>query len=364
MPLKSTPLTQAAIRRMIKESVDAAIAVERARHANAGNDARGSGPVRGQDAAPVVRECIFAGFMKCNPTAFYSTEGAVELRRWFEKIESVFGISDCAEGKKVKFAAATLQGPALTWWNSKVETMGLTLEVVPYGSHVDRVEVTARNEKKFWRKEAKVRRELLNGGNSMVIAPTDRKLPLCERCFAPYVGPLYDQVILGTDVRRRLSKKKLEKFVVELMLLRTLSQKVRMWLLLVKHDVVIVYGKKVVRIPYGNKTLIVEGDKGLPLPRQVEFRIDLVPGAEPIAHAPYRLAPSEMKELSDDEEHAKHLKIILELLKKDKLYGKFLKCDFWLDPVQFLGHVIDCSGVHVNPVKVGAIKSWTAPMSN
>ncbi|GKA11291.1 hypothetical protein Tco_0690724 [Tanacetum coccineum] len=98
MPPKSAPLTQAAIRRMIKESVDAAIAAERARHANAGNDARGSGPVRGQDVAPAVRECTFAGFMKCNPTAFH-------------------------EGKKVKFATATLQGPALTWWNAKLMTI-------------------------------------------------------------------------------------------------------------------------------------------------------------------------------------------------------------------------------------------------
>ncbi|GJW20219.1 putative reverse transcriptase domain-containing protein [Tanacetum coccineum] len=133
MPPKSAPLTQAAIRRMIKESVDAAIAAERARHANAGNDARGSGPVRGQDAAPAVRECTFAGFMKCNPTAFHGTEGAVELRRWFEKTKSVFGISECAEGKKVKFAAATLQGPALTWWNAKVATMGLeTVNQMPW----------------------------------------------------------------------------------------------------------------------------------------------------------------------------------------------------------------------------------------
>ncbi|GKC13889.1 putative reverse transcriptase domain-containing protein, partial [Tanacetum coccineum] len=50
---------------------------------------------------------------------------AVELRRWFKKTEMVFGISECAEGKKVKFAAAPLQGPALTWWNTKVATMGL-----------------------------------------------------------------------------------------------------------------------------------------------------------------------------------------------------------------------------------------------
>ncbi|GJZ34363.1 putative reverse transcriptase domain-containing protein [Tanacetum coccineum] len=57
----------------------------------------------------------------------------VELRRWFEKTESVFGISECAEGKKVKFAAATLEGPALTWWNSKVATMGLeTVNQMPW----------------------------------------------------------------------------------------------------------------------------------------------------------------------------------------------------------------------------------------
>ncbi|GJX35588.1 hypothetical protein Tco_0247145 [Tanacetum coccineum] len=85
------------------------------KHANAGNDARGSRPVRSQDVAPDVSECTFAGFMKCNPTVFHGTEGAIELQRWFEKTKSVFGISECAEGKKVKFAAATLQGPALTW---------------------------------------------------------------------------------------------------------------------------------------------------------------------------------------------------------------------------------------------------------
>ncbi|GJZ25105.1 putative reverse transcriptase domain-containing protein [Tanacetum coccineum] len=63
----------------------------------------------------------------------------------------------------------------------------------------------------------------------------------------------------------------------------------------------------------------------------------------------------------DEEEHGKHLKIILELLKKERLYAKFSKCDFWLDSVQFLGHVIDRSGVHVDPAKIEAIKSWVAP---
>ncbi|GJW24340.1 putative reverse transcriptase domain-containing protein [Tanacetum coccineum] len=198
---------------------------------------------------------------------------------------------------------------------------------------------------------------------------------------------------------------------------------------------------------------------GLPLTRQVEFQIDLVPGAAPVARAPYRLAPSEMKELSEQlkelsdkgfirpssspwgapnryplpriddlfdqlqgssvyskidlrsgyhqlrvreedipktafrtryghyefqvmpfgltnapavfmdlmnrnkKEHEEHLKLILELLKKEELYAKFSKCEFWIPKVQFLGHVIDSEGIHVDPAKIESIKDWTSPKS-
>nr|GEV69137.1 putative reverse transcriptase domain-containing protein [Tanacetum cinerariifolium] len=61
------------------------------------------------------------------------------------------------------------------------------------------------------------------------------------------------------------------------------------------------------------------------------------------------------------EDYEEHLKIILGLLKKDKLYAKFSKCDFWLDLVQFLSHVNYNKGVHVDPSKIEAIKNWTAP---
>ncbi|GJS49889.1 putative reverse transcriptase domain-containing protein [Tanacetum coccineum] len=173
---------------------------------------------------------------------------------------------------------------------------------------------------------------------------------------------------------------------------------------------------------------------GLPQTRQVEFQIDLVPGAAPVARAPYRLAPSEMKELSEQlkelsdkgfirpssspwgapvlfvkkkdgsfrmcidyqelnkltvknryplprrpirstsrvkclledrpknkQEHEEHLKIILELLKKEELYAKFSKCEFWIPKVQFLGHVIDNKGIHVDPAKIEYVKDWTSP---
>ncbi|GJX93646.1 reverse transcriptase domain-containing protein [Tanacetum coccineum] len=177
---------------------------------------------------------------------------------------------------------------------------------------------------------------------------------------------------------------------------------------------------------------------GLPPQRQVEFRIDFVPGATSVAKSSYRLAPSEMQELSgqlqelqdkgyhqlrvhendipktafrtryghfeftvmpfgltnslavfmdlmnrvckpyldkfviifiDDiliysktkEEHEIHLKLVLELLRREKLYAKFFKCEFWLQEVHFLGHVVNQSGIHVDPSKIEAVENWKAP---
>nr|GEV36384.1 putative reverse transcriptase domain-containing protein [Tanacetum cinerariifolium] len=163
---------------------------------------------------------------------------------------------------------------------------------------------------------------------------------------------------------------------------------------------------------------------GLPPARPVEFQIDLIPGAAPVARAPYRLAPSEMKEFSqqlqelsdkgfirpcsspwgapvmpfglinalavfmdlmnqvckpyldkfviisiddiliyskDKIEHEEHLNAILELLRREKLYAKFLKCEFWIPKVQFLSHVIDSRGIHVDPAKIESIKDWASP---
>ncbi|GKC74876.1 putative reverse transcriptase domain-containing protein, partial [Tanacetum coccineum] len=274
---------------------------------------------------------------------------------------------------------------------------------------------------------------------------------------------------------------------------------------LAKYHAVIDCAEKIVRIPWGNETLIIHGDEssrgngtrlniisctkthkyllkghhvflahvttkeiedksgekrledvpivrdfpeifpedfpGLPPTRQVEFHIHLVPGAAPVARAPYRLVPSEMKELSEQlqelfdkgfirpssspwgapvlfvkkkdgsfrmcidyrelnkltmknryplpriddlfdqlqgssvyskidlrsgyhqlrKERKEYLKAILELLKKEELYAKFSKCEFWIPKLQFLGHVIDCQGIHVDPAKIESIKDWASP---
>ncbi|GKB90145.1 putative reverse transcriptase domain-containing protein [Tanacetum coccineum] len=85
-----------------------------------GAGAGGAGP-----AAPKITGCTYITFMKCDPHPFKGTEGAVGLCQWFEKLESMFRISNCKEKDKVKFATATLQGRALTWWNGRIASMGI-----------------------------------------------------------------------------------------------------------------------------------------------------------------------------------------------------------------------------------------------
>ncbi|GKD61266.1 hypothetical protein Tco_1298775 [Tanacetum coccineum] len=179
MPLKSAPMTQDDIRRMIKESVDAAIAAERARQANVRNDASGYGPVR----------------------------GAVELRRWFEKTESVFEINECAEDKKV--ATMGLETMNQMPWTEMKQLMTAEFCLIeerfnepalmcPRMVEPKRVKVDAY----IWGLTDNIKGEVTSSkpadlnensqkqrnARAMVIAPTEGKLPLCERCFTRHVG--------------------------------------------------------------------------------------------------------------------------------------------------------------------------------
>ncbi|GJR49298.1 putative reverse transcriptase domain-containing protein [Tanacetum coccineum] len=535
---------------MIKESVDAAIAAERARHANVGNDARGSGPVRGQDTTPIVRECAFAGFM-----------------------------NECAAGKKVKFTAATLQGPTMTWWNSKVATLGLEtvnqkpwieMEQLMTVENVDAAIAVERARHANVGNDARGSGPVRGQDTTPVVqdkkvkftaATTQDLLDLVEilscnhRCLLDHflcvnvalLAMLVNVRSSATSVerlgaKRGIARKRVLPRVLTLSLfgLAMIKQKEvgevhgRAYMIkhaephglnvvmdtsyeveladgrvvstntvlkgcalnlvnhlfeidlmpielgtfdviigmdwLVKHDTIIVCGEKVVRIPYRNKTLTVESDKGmsrlkviscikarkyiergcdlflahvtekkpkekrledvpvirdfpevfpddfpgLPPPRQVEFRIDLVLGAATVARAPYRLAPSEMRELLKDEsfrmcidyhelnkltvKNCYPLSRIVDLfdqlqgssvysnidmrsgyhqlyIKEEDIpitafrtrYGhfEFQVMLFGLkntpDLVQFLGHVIGRNGVHVYPAKIEAIRNWVAP---
>nr|GEY77838.1 putative reverse transcriptase domain-containing protein [Tanacetum cinerariifolium] len=67
--------------------------------------------------------------------------------------------------------------------------------------------------------------------------------------------------------------------------------------------------------------------------------------------------------LKDEKEHEEYLKAILELLKKEELYAKFCKCEYWIPKVQFLGHVINSQGIHMDPAKIEPVNDWASPKS-
>ena len=60
----------------------------------------------------------------------------------------------------------------------------------------------------------------------------------------------------------------------------------------------------------------------------------------------------------NEEEHEEHLCLILEKLREHKLYAKFSKCEFWLNTVGFLGHIVSGEGIAVDPAKVSAVTDW------
>nr|GEW54696.1 hypothetical protein [Tanacetum cinerariifolium] len=592
-------MTQAAIRQMIKDSVDATITAEQARQANVRNDASGFGPAKGQDAALVVRKCTFVRFMKCNPAVFCGVEGAVETKMkqlitlefylieevqrmehelWnlevkeydvvaytqrFNELDLMYprmvepervkvdayirGLTDNTKGEVVTFLKFRFEGVTEVTSSKPAdlnEAVRMAHKLMEQKLQARDARILEGNKQKWESLQGgnssghtrnrclkKVKQEEVREAHGLAYAIKDAEPQglnvvtgtfLLNNCYAfvlfdscsdrifvdtrfsamldidlikigaSYEVELADGRVASTNTILKGCTLNLVNHIFEIDLmpieLGTFDVIISMdWL--VKNDAVIVYGEKVVRIPYRNEMLIVESDKGvsrlkvilcikarkyvergchlflthvmkskskekrmedvpiirdfpkvfpeeflgIPPSRKVEFRIDLVARAAPVARAPYRLALSEMKEFSkkdgsfrmcidyrelnkltvknrypllriddlfdqlqvmpfgltnapgmfmdlmnrvcnpyldkfvvvfiddillysmDEEEHEKHLMIILELLKKERLYTMFSKCDFWLDSLQFLGHVINRSGVHIE-----ATKNWAA----
>ncbi|GJU90952.1 putative reverse transcriptase domain-containing protein [Tanacetum coccineum] len=503
-------LTQEDADQLVREGIEAALRAERERVRLEATRARG--PAGVPAAAPVARECTFAEFLKCGPTQFHRTKGAVGLCHWFEKIESTFEISEYAEGRKVKFATATLHGRALTWWNSQVATLEevqrledelrhLKLRDMNISAYTERFnelallcpdavptekkkvelyikglpeiikgettssrpatlneavrmahglmeqKIQARDEriakglKRKWESNnqggSNNRNNIRNrnnnnnrsncgnygennhlnqnnqrrqdGARAMTaaqnnVADQGGPPPKCDRCGVCHFGncpmkcnqcnkrghrardcrakgvvtganaqPLracYECGDINHDRSRcpNLADRRGRNATGHAYVLREAEQgKDRMLSTgYIKHDALIVVDRN------GS---IFTGE-----------------GSRTCRAAPYRLAPSEMKEVSKSlkdlsrkdfirpthrlgelrvlfvkkktdsfqQENMRAFKDYFRLLKK-KVYTKFSKCDFWLDSVQFLGHVINREGVHVDPSKIEAIKNWSTP---
>ncbi|GJR50530.1 reverse transcriptase domain-containing protein [Tanacetum coccineum] len=108
---------------MIDQGVTVVLAAHDANRSTNGEDSHNSGMgVRRTER--VARECTYQDFMKCQPLYFKGTEGVIELTQWFERIETVFHISNCSVENQIKFSTCILLASALTWWNSHVMTVG------------------------------------------------------------------------------------------------------------------------------------------------------------------------------------------------------------------------------------------------
>ncbi|GJZ45910.1 hypothetical protein Tco_0593506 [Tanacetum coccineum] len=112
-------MTQAANRKLVVDSVSAALEAQAATMANTDDT-----NIRPREAH-VARKCSNKEFMSCQPFNFKGTEGVVGLIRWFEQTGSVFLRSKCIEDCKVKFATGTLTKEALSWWNSFAQPIGI-----------------------------------------------------------------------------------------------------------------------------------------------------------------------------------------------------------------------------------------------
>ncbi|GKB84250.1 hypothetical protein Tco_0956522 [Tanacetum coccineum] len=118
----TTFVTNAQLKAMIDQGVTDALAARDVDRNTNGDNSHNSGTgVRRMER--VARECTYPDFMKCQPLNFKGTEGVVELIQWFEKMETVFSISNCSMENQIKFSTCILLAGALTWWNSHVRTV-------------------------------------------------------------------------------------------------------------------------------------------------------------------------------------------------------------------------------------------------
>ncbi|GJY22090.1 hypothetical protein Tco_0394656 [Tanacetum coccineum] len=121
-PTSAAPaVSQAIIKKLVADSVSAALEAQAATMVNIDNANRNNGQIE----TPVARKCIYKEFMSNQPFNFKGTEGAVGLIRWFERTGSVFSCRNCTEDCKVKFTTGTLTEEALSWWNSFAQPIGI-----------------------------------------------------------------------------------------------------------------------------------------------------------------------------------------------------------------------------------------------
>nr|GEU66565.1 reverse transcriptase domain-containing protein [Tanacetum cinerariifolium] len=376
----TTSVTDAQLEALIEQGVAKALAARDAKRNMNGDDSHVSGTgVRRTER--VTRECTYPDFIKCKHLNFKGIEGVVKLTQWFEKMETVFHISNCSVENQIKFTTCTLFGSALTWWNSHIMTVGpdvayamtwVDLKKRMNDKYCSRGEMKKLENKikryvgglpdvihgsvvaskpKTMQKAIEMANELMDKRNNTWAerhAKNKRKVDdtsitnvntannqrgdgtgqksTCYECGSQghfkKECPKFKNNNRGTQGRNATAPAKVyavgragtnpdSNVVTDTFLLNnryasilfdtgadrsfvstTFSSQIAITPTTLDHyyDVELA-DERIISFP--------EDLSGLPSTRKVEFQIILIPGAAPVARAPYRLAPSEMKELSD-----------------------------------------------------------------
>ncbi|GJT31974.1 putative reverse transcriptase domain-containing protein [Tanacetum coccineum] len=418
-------MTQAAIRKLVADNVAAALETQAATMENTDNTTRNTGPRE----TPVARKCSYKEFMSCQPFNFKGTEGVVGLIRWFERTELPIGIEEAykitwSEFKKLlikkyyprievkkmedEFYNLTIKGNDLKTYikgfqelavlcptmvpnseklmevfigglprsiegnvtDSKPQTLEEAITITQRnkgpatGSNLQPVSITchACGEKGHYRNQCA---KANNSAHKRAYLLRDKNAHQDPNVVTDntYDIEMSDGNLVGTNT------------VIQGCTLILLNHPFKIDLMLIK---------------LGSFEVVIDLP-GLPPVHKVEFQIDLILGAALVARAPYRLAPLEMQELSNQLQELadrgyhqlrvsyedisntafrtryEHYEfqvmpfgltnvpaVFMDLMNREKLYAKFSKCDFWISIVQFLGHVIDSQGIHVDPAKIEA----------
>ncbi|GJY81846.1 putative reverse transcriptase domain-containing protein [Tanacetum coccineum] len=415
----TTPVTNAQVKALIDQGVANAFAAHDADRSRNG-DASHNSETGSRRTERTARECTYTDFLKCQPMNFKGTKRVVGLTQWFERMEIVFNISNCVVENQVKFATCTLHGVPLTWWKSHVKTVGQNAtHSMPWNTLIKMMtaKYCPRNEIK--KLEMEIWELKVKGTGLASYTQRFQELALmCGRMFpeeSDKIEKKFEDTSKNNQNQQQQNKRQNTGRAY------TAGSGVLQMPILLTTKEALEQVRKLLALSVGQTQT------------PTSLQIDLIPGVAPVARAPYRLAPSEMKELTEQangyhqlrvreedipntafrtryghyefqvmpfsltnapavfmdlvnrvckpyldkfgivfiddiliysrnkKEHKEHLKAILELLKKEELYAKFSKCEFWIPKVQFLGHVINSQSIHMDAAKIESIKDWASP---